>query len=131
MLPLPSNDLVERHQRRRLLQTPLNLQPHMNKSALTILTACALLSAASLAQDPGFMQKLDGQKHRELMPVHARMMELQKKHDAELKPLLKTMNTADGEKRVDAMIAVIKRLVEGDAGTDCRTSRPMSGVAQD
>ena len=32
MLSLPSNDLVERHQRRRLLQTPLKPQPHMNQS---------------------------------------------------------------------------------------------------
>jgi hypothetical protein len=84
----------------------------MNKSALTILTACALLGAVSFAQDPGFMQKLDPKKHRELMPRHARMMEEQKKQDAELEPLLAAMNDATGEKRVDALIVVVHKLIE-------------------
>lgn len=84
----------------------------MKKQILTILATGALLTAASFAQDPGFMEKLDAQKHRELMPAHARMTETQKKQDADLKPLLEAMNSATGEKRVDALIAVVNKLVE-------------------
>ena len=84
----------------------------MNKTIITLITACALLSAASFAQDPGFMEKLDAKKHRELMPRHAKMQEEQKKQDAELAPLLAAMNDATGEKRVDALIAVVNKLVE-------------------
>lgn len=84
----------------------------MNKSILPILTACALLSASSLAQDPGFMKKLDAQKHRELMPRHVQMLEEQKKQDAALEPLLAAVNEATGEKRVDALVAVVHKLIE-------------------
>jgi hypothetical protein len=84
----------------------------MNQSILTILTACALLSATSFAHDPGFMEKLDAKKHRELMPRHARMLEEQKQQDAELEPLLAAMKDATGEKRVDALIAVVHKLIE-------------------
>lgn len=84
----------------------------MNKSIFTAVTTCALLLVASIAQDPGFMHKGGPQKHRELMPIHARMQDEQKKQDAELEPLLAAMNAATGEKRVDALIAVINKLVE-------------------
>ena len=85
----------------------------MNKSILPMLTACALLGAASLAEDPrSFMKKLDPQTHRDLMPIHVRMQEEQKKQDAELEPLLAAMNAATGEKRVDALIAIVNKLVE-------------------
>ncbi|MEO8352245.1 MAG: hypothetical protein ABI680_10985 [Chthoniobacteraceae bacterium] len=84
----------------------------MNRLILTTVTACAILSAASLAQDPGFMKKLGPKQHRELMPVHAQFQEEQKKQDAELKPLLDAMKTATGEKRVDALVAVVRKLVE-------------------
>lgn len=84
----------------------------MNRPALAFVAGCTILLAASFAQDPGFMQKLDAQKHRELMPRHAQMLEEQKKQDAELAPLLEAMNAATGEKRMDAMVAVINKLVE-------------------
>ena len=84
----------------------------MNRSTLTILAASALLVAASFAQDPGFMENLDPQKHRELMPRHMQMLKEQKKQDAELKPLLDAMNSAKGEDRVDALVAVVNKLVE-------------------
>lgn len=84
----------------------------MNKSILTVFTTCALLGAASFAQDPDFIKKLDPQKHRELMPIHVLMQGEQKKQDAELEPLLAAMNAATREKRVDALIAVVNKLVE-------------------
>ncbi len=84
----------------------------MKNPILIVLTACALSSAASSAQDPGFMEKLDAKKHRELMPRHARMLEEQKKQDADLEPLLAAMKDATGEKRVDALIAVVHKLIE-------------------
>ena len=40
------------------------------------------------------------------------MQEEQKKMDAELQPLLDAMNSATGEKRVDALVAVVNKLVE-------------------
>lgn len=58
------------------------------------------------------MQGMDKQKHREMMPKHAKMMEEQKKQDAEIDKLLAEMNEAKGEKRVDAIVAVINKLVE-------------------
>lgn len=58
------------------------------------------------------MQKLDPQKHRDLMPIHIKMQGEQKRQDTELEPLLAAMNAATGEKRVDALIAVVNKLVE-------------------
>ena len=85
----------------------------MKNPSLTVLTACALLlGAVSLAQDPDFIKKLDPKKHRELMPIHILMQGEQKKQDAELDPLLAAMNAASGEKRVDALIVVVNKLVE-------------------
>lgn len=46
------------------------------------------------------------------MPRHARLLEEQKKQDAELEPLLAAMKDATGEKRVDALIAVVNKLIE-------------------
>ncbi len=46
------------------------------------------------------------------MPMHAKMMEEQKKQDAEIDKLLAEMNAATGEKRVNAIVAVINKLVE-------------------
>jgi len=58
------------------------------------------------------MQGMDKQKHREMMPMHAKMMEEQKVQDAEIDKLMAEMNAATGEKRVDAIIAVLNKLVE-------------------
>jgi cell division protein FtsL len=58
------------------------------------------------------MQGMDQQKHREMMPMHAKMMEEQQKQDAEIDKLRAEMNAASGEKRVDAIVAVLNKLIE-------------------
>ena len=80
------------------------------KTTLALLTACAigLLSSTASAQSPSEMDR----HHREMMPLHAKLMEKQKAQDAEIDKLLIEMNTATAEKRIDAIIAVIKKLVE-------------------
>lgn len=65
-----------------------------------------------LGQEPGGMQGMNAQKHREMMPMHTKMMEMQKAQDAEIDKLLATMNSATGEQRIDAIIAVLNKLVE-------------------
>ncbi len=40
------------------------------------------------------------------------MMEEQKAQDAEIDKLVAEMNTATGEKRIDAIVAVLKKLIE-------------------
>jgi hypothetical protein len=79
---------------------------------LVIAIAAALQSATLLAQQPSAMPGMDKQKHREMMPMHSKMMEMQKTQDAEIDKLLAEMNAATGEKRVDAIVAVINKLVE-------------------
>ena len=79
---------------------------------LSVAVAIGLQGAALLAQDPGGMQGMDQQKHRELMPMHAKMMEKQKAQDAEIDKLLAEMNATTGDKRVDAIVAVLNKLVE-------------------
>jgi NADH:ubiquinone oxidoreductase subunit E len=41
-----------------------------------------------------------------------KMMEMQKKQDAELDELIAEMNATTGEKRIDAIMAVLNKLVE-------------------
>jgi hypothetical protein len=83
---------------------------------LAVVIAAALSGTALLAQEEhaktGGMQGMDEQKHREIMPMHAKMMEEQKKQDAEMDKLLTEMNAASGEKRVDAIVAVLNKLIE-------------------
>jgi hypothetical protein len=79
-------------------------------SALAI--TIAFQSAMLLAQEPGGMQGINQQKHREVMPIHAKIMEKQKAQDAEIDKLLAEINSATGEKRVDAIVAVLNKLVE-------------------
>ena len=79
-------------------------------SALAI--TIAFQSAMLLAQEPGGMQGINQQKHREVMPIHAKIMEKQKAQDAEIDKLLAEMNSATGEKRIDAIVAVLNKLVE-------------------
>ncbi|MDQ3414552.1 MAG: hypothetical protein M3480_06200 [Verrucomicrobiota bacterium] len=47
-----------------------------------------------------------------LMPIRAKMIEEQKRQDKEIDQLLAEMNAARGEKRVDAIVTVIHKLVE-------------------
>ena len=79
---------------------------------LTIAIAVALQGTTLLAQDPSGMQGMDKQKHRELMPMHEKMMEKQKTQDAEIDKLLIDINNATGDKRVDAIVVVLNKLVE-------------------
>jgi len=58
------------------------------------------------------MQGMDQKKHREMMPKHAKMMEEQKAQDAEIEKLQAEMNAATGEKRIDAIVAVVNKLIE-------------------
>ena len=58
------------------------------------------------------MKGMDKQKHREMMPVHAKMIEEQKMQDAEIDKLRGEMNAATGDKRVDAIVALLNKLIE-------------------
>ena len=76
---------------------------------MVALIIAVITAAAAVAQDA---PRMDDKKHRELMPMHAKMMELQKAQDAEIDKLLAAMNSAKAEQRIDAAIAVINKLVE-------------------
>jgi len=47
-----------------------------------------------------------------MMPMHQMMQEEQKLQDAEIDKLVAKMNAATGEKRVDAIVAVVNKLIE-------------------
>ena len=81
-------------------------------SVLAIVIVAAFQSAWLLAQEPGGMQGMNQQKHHELMPIHAKIMEEQKAQDADIDKLLTEINSATGEKRIDAIVAVLNKLVE-------------------
>ncbi len=83
-----------------------------NTLVLSIAIVVALQSATAFAQDQGAMPGMDKKKHREFMPVHAKMMEKQKAQDAEIDKLAAEMKSASGEKRVDAIAAVLSKLIE-------------------
>ena len=78
---------------------------------LTLAVVLAFPGSILCAPTPGAMEQMDPQKHREMMPIHARMMEEQKAQDDEIATLLAEMNHATGEKRVDAIVAVVNKLV--------------------
>ncbi len=83
---------------------------------LAIGIAAALFSGPVFAQDQhsnmGGMQGMEKEKHRQMMPVHDKLQELQKTQDAEIDKLAAEMNAATGEKRVDAVVAVVNKLIE-------------------
>jgi len=79
---------------------------------LGVVIGVALQGAMLFAQNPSGNPGKDQQKHREMMPMHEKMIEEQKAQDAEIDKLLATMNTATGEQRIDAIIAVLNKLVE-------------------
>jgi CHASE3 domain sensor protein len=85
----------------------------MKSTRVAAIVIAGLLQSATLfAQDPGKMKGMDKQKHREIMPVHAKMMEEQKLQDTEIDKLRAEMSTATGEKRVDAIVAVLNKLID-------------------
>jgi len=57
---------------------------------------------------PGMM----GTNKGEMMEWHQKMMEKMKAQDAELDKLVKEMNAATGEKKVDAIAAIINKVME-------------------
>ena len=85
----------------------------MKTKTIPLLLITLALSCTSLhAQDSNKMQKMGMQRHQEMMPVHAKIIEMQKVQDAEMDRLLSEMNSATGEKRVDMIVAVLNKLVE-------------------
>ncbi len=74
---------------------------------LTVGVAVAL-QAMLLAQGSSDVDR----QHKEMMPLHVKLMEQQKAQDYEIEKLLAEMNAATGEKRVDAISAVLNKLVE-------------------
>src|SRR5437762_174607 len=82
---------------------------------LGIAIAASLSGAALLAQDqtPAMpMGGMHGMKHGEMMPVHEKLQELLKTQDAEIDKLAAEMNAATGEKRLDAVVAVVNKMIE-------------------
>jgi len=79
---------------------------------LALIAAAMFQSAQLLAQEPTGMRRINQQQHREIMPIHAKIMEKQKAQDAEIDKLLAEANNASGEKRIDAIVAVLNKLVE-------------------
>jgi hypothetical protein len=85
----------------------------MKTMTILAITAAMTLGAMSApAQNPDKMRQMDPKLHRELMPVHAKLLEEQKRQDAEMAKLLAEMNSATGERRIDALIAVVNKLIE-------------------
>ena len=83
---------------------------------LGIAIAASLSGTALLAQDQpspmGGMHGMQKGEHRQMMPVHEKLQQLQKTQDAEIDKLAAEMNAATGEKRVDAIVAIVNKLIE-------------------
>ena len=79
---------------------------------IAVAVGLALQGTSVLAQEHSEMPGMDKQKHREIMPVHHKMMEEQKAQDTEIDKLAATMNSASGEQRIAAIIAVLNKLIE-------------------
>ena len=77
-----------------------------------MIIAASQTLAALRAEDTNGMSAMDKQAHRELMPTHVMMQEMQARQDAEIDKLLAEMNAATGEKKVEALAAVVNKLVE-------------------
>ena len=84
------------------------------KILMTVAVAIAMLGATVFAQQPSEMDR----HHREMMPLHVKLLEQQKAQDSEIDRLLTEMNGATGEKRIDAIIAVVNKLVEQRKATN-------------
>src|SRR6266496_6636358 len=82
---------------------------------LGIAIAASLSGAALLAQDQTPTMPMHGMQkgmHGQMMPVHEKLQQLQKTQDAELDKLAAEMNAATGEKRLDAVVAVVNKMIE-------------------
>jgi hypothetical protein len=88
------------------------------KTISLILITVAFSCAPLRGQDSDKMQGMGMQRHPEMMPVHAKIMEIQKAQDAEIDRLLAEVKAATGEKRIEAIVAVLNKLVEQRKGMD-------------
>jgi hypothetical protein len=79
---------------------------------LAVAMTLALQNATVFAQDSSKVREMSKEQHREMMPMHQKMQEEQKLQDAEIDKLVVEMNTATGEKRMDAIVAVVNKLIE-------------------
>jgi hypothetical protein len=82
---------------------------------LTFLLGSIALASPGLAQDPARLGKSPQQmqeKCQEMMAKHQEMQQEMAAMDARLEELVKKMNAAEGEERIDAMAAVINELIE-------------------
>ena len=68
------------------------------KTPAALVIAIAVFQSAILAQEPGGIQGMNQPKHHEIMPIHAKIMEMQKAQDAEIDRLFAEVNAATGEK---------------------------------
>ncbi|MGC1479118.1 MAG: hypothetical protein WA771_01330 [Chthoniobacterales bacterium] len=79
---------------------------------LAMVVAASQTLAALRAQEDGGMKAMDKREHRDLMPTHVMMQEMQATQDAEIDKLLAEMNAATGEEKVEALAAVVNKLFE-------------------
>ena len=80
---------------------------------LAIIVAAALPGAVLLAQDePGKMGDMMKEHPAKMSEMHQKMEAEMKAQDAELDKLVSEMKTATGEKKADAMAAVLSKIVE-------------------
>jgi arginine deiminase len=80
---------------------------------LAIIVAAALPSAVLLAQDEhGKMRDMMKEHPANMSEMHQKMEAEMKAQDAELDKLVSEMNTATGDKKADAMAAVLSKIVE-------------------
>ncbi len=77
---------------------------------VSIIIAATLPASALLAQEEhGDMMKGD---HAQMAEMHQKMEAEMKAQNAEIDSLVAAMNSATGEKKVDAIAAVVSKLVE-------------------
>ena len=69
-------------------------------------------NVACCAMMPGMMPGMMGAHKGELREWHQQMMEKIKAQDAEMDKLVQDMNAATGEKKVDAIAAIINKAME-------------------
>ena len=87
----------------------------MKSNQLVGFLVAALLSTGAVwAQDEGMGGMWQGMgKHRaEMVEMHKKIAEQLKTEDAELDKLAAEMNAATGEKKIDAIAAVVNKMVE-------------------
>ena len=81
-------------------------------SLLALTAACTILGAPAFGQDIERMNQLTKEEHRRMMPRHEMMREMQKAQDEEIDKLAGKMNSAHGDERIDAIVAVLNKLIE-------------------